>query len=190
MRHGKSMFIKALGLFLILYFAYVLRSEKIFNDATDPILKMNNLSIIEGIPAIIDSKLDGVDFKWYKDGELLEWETNSFIRINYPLNGDEGNYFVKTKNKGVNYKVSFIRNIKIYVNDHELENDRIEIAGPFILKLIPFIDGLPIRYSLDGSEPTESSALYEGPVQINESVRIRAKIEIPETDSIYIEAKE
>ena len=189
MKNGRLMFIKVLGFFLILYFAQSLRSEKIFNDASDPILKMNHTSIVEGIPAIIDSKLEGNSFQWFKDGQLLDWETNSFIKINFPLNGDEGNYFVRTKNKGINFKASFEKNIRVFVNDHELENDRVEIVGPFVLKLVPFISGLPIRYSLDGSEPNESSLLYEGPIQINDTIRLRAKIEIPETDSPYIQVK-
>ena len=33
----------------------------------------------------------------------------------------------------------------------------------------------PIRYTLDGSEPTEASTLYEGPVEIKESCVLKAK---------------
>ncbi len=35
--------------------------------------------------------------------------------------------------------------------------------------------GVPIRYTLDGSEPTEESALYTGPIEITESCVLTAK---------------
>lgn len=34
---------------------------------------------------------------------------------------------------------------------------------------------IPVRYTLDGSEPTESSTLYEGPVKITDSCILKAK---------------
>ena len=39
----------------------------------------------------------------------------------------------------------------------------------------------PIRYTLDGSEPTEGSILYEGPVTINETCVLKAKAIRPNT---------
>lgn len=179
---------KILSISIIGYFASQnLRSEKDFNDNTDPIFKINKISVIEGIPVTIDSRLDGSSFQWFKNGELLNWETNKLLTINFPLEGDEGNYFVRTSHKGISFQIFFNRNIKVLINDKEVSQDRIETDKPFTLKLIPYIEGLPIRYTLDGSEPNEASSLYENPIQVNNTVRLRAKIEIPETDSIFIQ---
>jgi hexosaminidase len=38
------------------------------------------------------------------------------------------------------------------------------------------VDDAPIRYTLDGSEPTMDSNIYEGPVNITESCTIKAKV--------------
>lgn len=42
------------------------------------------------------------------------------------------------------------------------------------------IDGAPIHYTLDGSEPTEASTLYTGPFDIDHSCTIKARIFRPE----------
>ena len=41
----------------------------------------------------------------------------------------------------------------------------------------------PVRYTLDGSEPCEESALYEGPVAISETCVLKAKAMMPNTDT-------
>lgn len=188
MAFNKYSFGKLFGVILLVYFAMSnLRSD--FSDSTDPILKLNYASAIEGIPSVINSGIEASSYQWYKDGELLQWETNKSIKIPFPLNGDEGNYFVSTPHKGINFKVAFSRNIKIYINNVEVESDRLEIDSPFSLKLVPFIENLPIRYTLDGSEPTELSEIYESAIEITNSIVLRAKIIIPETDSINVKIK-
>ena len=77
------------------------------------------------------------------------------------------------------------------VNDKHIEDlydqqGRVEVTDYSKVVLIPFVEGLPIRYTLDGSEPTDKSALYTGPFSLNKSSYIRAKIEIPETDSVKV----
>lgn len=187
---NRSSLFKLSGLLCFVYLAVQnLYSEKIFNDASDPILKLNYVTITEGIPAVIDSGIEDSSYQWFKDGELLSWETNKSIKISFPLNGDEGNYFVRTTHKGINFKTSFNRNIKIFINGYEIKEDRLQIDPPYVLKLIPFIEGLPIRYTLDGSEPKATSDLYVSELEITNSIVLRAKIEIPETDSVNIKLK-
>jgi hypothetical protein len=87
--------------------------------------------------------------------------------------------------------LKFKRTIKLLVNGQEIESfynsdGLVEISESSQVTLVPFIDGLPIRYTLDGSEPNERSKLYVAPLVIQKTTYLRAKIEIPETDSTRI----
>lgn len=48
-----------------------------------------------------------------------------------------------------------------------------------IVVTLSTVDGAPIRYTLDGSEPTAGSALYEGPLTLTEAAAVRAIAERP-----------
>jgi hypothetical protein len=48
------------------------------------------------------------------------------------------------------------------------------VDGSLAVSLAPGLDGLDIRYTLDGSAPTLSSPLYTGPITLAESTTIRA----------------
>ena len=48
------------------------------------------------------------------------------------------------------------------------------VEGSLAVSLAPGLDGLDIRYTLDGSAPTLSSPLYTGPITLAESTTIRA----------------
>lgn len=170
------------------------------NFIENVISKTNNITVIEGIPAVLTSDINGRYFQWFKNGELLQWETNNFLKIDHPLEADGGDYVLNSGSSSVTFNISFQRNIKILVNEKEIEGDVAEIPELSIasnIKLIPFINGLPIRYTLDGSEPTEQSPLYTGPFNISSSGKtlgakkqyLRAKIIIPETDSTTIKFK-
>jgi hypothetical protein len=151
----------------------------------------NNITIIEGFPFILQSNISGKTFNWYKEGQLLASETNNFLKIDFAVEGDSGQYTFQSGGSSVIFNVSFKRTIKILINDQELENyynidGRPEVAAASKITLIPFVADLPIRYTLDGSEPTDKSALYTTPFNVDKTVYLRAKIEIPETDSTRI----
>ena len=48
------------------------------------------------------------------------------------------------------------------------------VEGSLAVSLAPGLDGLDIRYTLDGSAPTLSSPLYTGPITLTETTTIRA----------------
>ena len=56
---------------------------------------------------------------------------------------------------------------------YSVEND--SEAG-CLVTTFSIVDDAPIRYTLDGSEPTMESLVYEGPIQIKESCTLKAKV--------------
>ena len=165
------------------------------------VTETNSVTIIEGIPGVLQGNVSGKTFSWYHNGELLNWQTNNFLKINSPLEADGGQYVLRSGPSSVTFNVNFQRNIRIFVNEQEIQGDVAEIPQQSIssnVKLVPFINGLPIRYTLDGTEPTEQSELYTVPfnlsvtTKMSESSRwyLRAKIIIPETDSTSIKRSE
>lgn len=173
---------KKLGLTILA----IIAAQSVFSENSKPTFKRSKATLIEGIPAVISSSLTEGSYIWYKNGQKLDWETNSFIKISYPLDGDAGEYTVKSGRNTSIINVSFKNSVSIFLNDQEVSHDRLEADSFSVIKLTPFIDGLPIRYTLDGSEPNEKSQLYISPIQITNSVTVRAKILIPETESAYI----
>ena len=174
--------VKILGLILLA----ILAAQSTLSEITKTNFKRSKILLIEGVPAIISSSLTEGSCIWYKNGQKLDWETNNFIRIDYPLNGDAGEYTVKSVRNTSIINASFKNSVSIFLNDQETDHDRLEVESFSIVKLTPFIDGLPVHYTLDGSEPNEKSEFYTSPIQITNSVIIRAKIIIPETESTSI----
>jgi len=157
----------------------------------------NNVTIVEGIPNVLRGEIAGKTFTWYHNGDHLHWETNNFINIPYPLEASGGVYVLRSGNSSITFNVLFQRNITVYINNEEVEGNVIEIplsSTGSNIKLAPFVNGLPIRYTLDGSEPTERSELYTNPFTLAPNNKaldknnwyLRAKIIIPETDSTHI----
>jgi hypothetical protein len=155
------------------------------------ILATNELTVIEGFSVVLQSNLSGNYFHWYKDGQTLTVGTNNFFKLDSVVEGDTGQYVVQSGKTTVIFNLKFKRTIKLLVNGQEIESfynsdGLVEISESSQVTLVPFIDGLPIRYTLDGSEPNERSKLYVAPLVIQKTTHLRAKIEIPETDSTRI----
>ena len=134
------------------------KTKKLSLNSTKPVQKIfattNEVTIIEGLPFVLQSNLSGTNFIWQKDGNILKSETNNFLTIDYSLEGDAGQYTLKTGKEIVIFNVSFKRTIKIFINDQEIENfnnsnGHAETTDGSIIRLVPFIEGLPIRYTLD-----------------------------------------
>jgi len=151
----------------------------------------NSITVIEGLTYFLQSNIQGNSFTWYKDGQLLKHATNSFLELDYAVEGDEGQYVVQSGAFATILNVSFKKSVKLVVNGREIEdyldgNGKVEITPGSKVSLVTFIDGLPVRYTLDGTEPTEKSLLYISPITINKAAYLRARIYIPETDSTRI----
>lgn len=184
----KLIAITSASVFLFLVCSASLNSQK---PNQKIIATTNNVTIIEGLSHILQSNIFGKNFSWRKDNHLLTSETNNFLKIDFALEGDAGQYTLQSEDKVVVFNVVFKRSIKIFINNQEIENffdlnGQPEIIEGSTVVLVPFIEGLPIRYTLDGSEPTGRSTLYTQPITINKKSYLRAKIEIPETDSTRI----
>ena len=64
---------------------------------------------------------------------------------------------------------------------HFMEPSR-EFIGEFICELTQPDAGQVIRYTTDGSEPTDTSSIYSAPIKITQSAKIKAKTFAPDWD--------
>ena len=62
------------------------------------------------------------------------------------------------------------------IQEHGWLRTRKEYAGPLTITLSTDNPAGRIRYTLDGTEPTAKSTLYEKPFQVNRTVRVRAAL--------------
>ena len=94
-------------------------------------------------------------------------------------------YVLKLKDTWYTYRISLVNK---ETNLHSLVSQSPFLAPPVIspgqkiiykgnnkIEISSSVDGAEIRYTLDGSEPTESSLLYKGPFQISSDVIVKAK---------------
>jgi len=130
----------------------------------------------------------------------LERDSLAMVRIYYPNNEDiyfttDGSEPTKSSSK---YQSAFeqisptiIKAVAFKVNQKSskatLKLERAQVIAPLVLpanqffnksievKLISNTKGADIYYTLDGSEPTESSKKYEGNLKINETATLRSK---------------
>ncbi|MCF8715522.1 family 20 glycosylhydrolase [Joostella atrarenae] len=76
--------------------------------------------------------------------------------------------------KLVKYEVNAIKATvvgdTIPLRDINTKKNRVEFIDKVRLKLMPLIDGVELRYTTDGSKPTINSKLYEGYIQIDDSL--------------------
>ena len=100
--------------------------KKLSLNSPKPVRKIpsitNDVVIVEGLPFVLQSDATGTNFVWLKDGYLLNSEKNNSLRMDFSVEGDAGQYTLKSESKIFVFNVSFKRTIKIFINDQEIEN--------------------------------------------------------------------
>jgi len=83
-------------------------------------------------------------------------------------------YRISLVNKGINLSDAMSAS-PFLASPTILPNDRMIYKNGKKIELIAPVEGAEVRYTLDGSEPNESSALYKEPIQITKNSVIKAK---------------
>lgn len=142
--------------------------------------------IVENVPLTIDAGYNVGRYTWSLNGREIPGATNRIFYRETPQEADAGTYVVKGPALMRKFTFTFVKAVSVQVNGQTLLGDRINITGPSTITLSPYIKGLPVRFTLDGTEPTACSALYAKPFLLNRSSMIRAAIIIPEGDSVIV----
>lgn len=142
--------------------------------------------LIENVPMLLDAGFNSSSYRWTLNKVTLPGATNRVLVLESPQEADAGIYAVIGDDDVVQFKLGFRRAVRVLVNGADVLGDRVKIAGPATVTLLPYLSGLPVRYTLDGSEPTAASLLYRSPFPVTNSVVLRAAIIIPEGDSVRI----
>lgn len=142
--------------------------------------------LIENIPMVLDAGFNSSSYRWTLNKVTLPGATNRVLVLESPQEADAGIYTAIGDDDVTQFKLAFRRSVRVMVNGRDVVGDRVRITGPATVTLVPFLNGLPVRYTLDGSEPTALSDLYRRPISVTNSVAIRAAIIIPEGDSVRV----
>jgi hypothetical protein len=142
--------------------------------------------LIENVPMVLDAGFQASSYRWTLNKVTLPGATNRVLVLESPQEGDAGIYAVFGDDDVVQYRLAFRRAVRVLVNGADVQGDRVRIGGPATVTLLPYLSGLPVRYTLDGTEPTAVSNLYRKPFPVTNSVVLRAAIIIPEGDSVRI----
>ncbi len=141
----------------------------------------------ENLPLRLEAPHTAEDYQWSLGGRVIPGATNQVLEIPSAQEADAGTYRVESSTGHTAlFKVRFQRNVRVQVNGLDVRGDRVSIRGPSQIRLSSPLGPLPIRYTLDGTEPTATSQLYRTPVLVTNACLLRAAIVIPEGDSIQI----
>ena len=129
-----------------------------------------NLLAIHGLNESIDSD------EFLLHAELAEVEVSSgeLLYFTTPTPGDFN------PATGVD---GFLTNEITFSQDHGY------FDAPFEVSLTSETEGTTIRYTTDGSEPSESSTLYTGPITVAATTTIRARAFKPDLDPSFVETR-
>ena len=142
---------------------------------------------VENLPLRLEAPHTASDYQWYLGGRAIPGATNRVLEIPSAQEADAGTYKVEsTSGHSALYKVRWQRVIRIFVNNTEVRGDTVDIRGPSQIRLVCSLGNLPVRYTLDGKEPTALSALYKTPVLVTNACMLRAAVVIPEGDSVKL----
>lgn len=141
----------------------------------------------ENLPLRLEAPHTAEDYQWSLGGRVIPGATNQVLEIPSAQEADAGTYRVESSTgHSALFKVRFQRNVRVQVNGVDVRGDRIGIRGPSQIRLSSPLGPLPIRYTLDGTEPTATSQLYKTPILVTNACLLRVAIVIPEGDSIQI----
>lgn len=142
--------------------------------------------LIENVPMLLDAGFASRNYKWTWNKRTLPWATNRVLVLDSPQEANGGTYTVVGDDQVRQYRLLFRRSVRVLVNGDAVLGDSHRITKPSTVTLIPYLSGLPVRYTLDGTEPTAVSDLYRRPFPVTNSALLRAAIIIPEGDSIKL----
>jgi hypothetical protein len=141
----------------------------------------------ENLPLKLEAPHTAEDYQWFLGGRPIPGATNRVLEIPSAQEADSGTYKVESSTgHSALFKVRFQRNVRVQVNGVDVRGDRVGIRGPSQIRLSSPLGPLPIRYTLDSTEPTAASQLYRTPILVTNACLLRAAIVIPEGDSIQI----
>ena len=116
---------------------------------------------------LVLSDVNGVRVDTFQTGVLAEGITSGRIA------GDASvaRVFFSTPTRG---KANGDAQLSGYASQPVFSETGLYQSGPFTLTITCAMPDAVIRYTVDGSEPTESDALYDGPLTISENMVVRA----------------
>jgi len=142
---------------------------------------------LENLPLRLEAPHTAEDYQWSLGGRAIPGATNRVLEIPSAQEADAGTYRVEsTSGHSALYKVRWQRVIRIFVNNTEVRGDSVDIRGPSQIRLVCSLGNLPVRYTLDGKEPTALSSLYKTRVLVTNACVLRAAVVIPEGDSVKL----
>ena len=127
--------------------------------------------------------------QWYKNGKAIPGATNNTLEIKYALEGHSGTYHAVATRGSSEYRQSSKATIKVdklvrvLVNNDETTGV-VQMSKPMTVRIIPYEKSAKVYYTLDGSEPSEKSQIYNAPFQVKKSGYLRMYINRLEADSI------
>lgn len=140
---------------------------------------------IENLQLRLEAPFEASFYQWMLRGQPIPGATNKVYLIEQAQESDAGGYRVEGDGKAALYKVTFQRAVRIFVNNTEVRGT-VDIRGPSQIRLLSPFGVVPIRFTLDGSEPTSTSSLYKTPIMVTNGCVLRTAIIIPEGDSVKI----
>ena len=142
---------------------------------------------LENLPLRLEAPHTASDYQWYLGGRTIPGATNRVLEIPSAQEADAGTYKVEsTSGHSALFKVRWQRVVRIFVNNTESRGDTVDIRGPSQIRLVCTLGNLPVRYTLDGTEPTDTSQLYKAAILVTNSCTLRAAVVIPEGDSVKL----
>ncbi|MDA7676750.1 leucine-rich repeat protein, partial [bacterium] len=185
-----------------------INSQNTQNTATQP---SGPVSLLKDLPAkiivreksavILSVKTSGAlpkNWQWYFDGAPISGQTKDYLRISNIRSQDEGTYSVSISNElgKQESKKCYVRVLDI--NAPKIFADGKEVVGSVVkgdkaeITLSTSFEGGAIFYTLDGSEPSFETTLYDGPFTVSKTTGIRAVAykgdfsDLAEADPVFI----